>query len=457
MSRSRCRSRSVTRRLFLSGLGLGGAAIPLLNASEAPGQAAGMPRRLVIVVQPNGVIDDKWWPAQVGSSFTLPEMTLPLEPHKADLLMLDGLQLRCFMDDTPRPFGDAEPSVGGSHDNYPALLTGKKLLRFAAFDKMADGPSIDQYVADGLIAQGIRTQFRSLNLGAKTNTGESDQLVFRAADQPVTPENDPRKTFDALFAGRDLGQSELERLRADRKSVLDFTIRELDGFQLNLGTEDRAKVGAHLQAVRELERQLSTGPVSCAAPAESSISDMDFPATIRSQMDLAVAALACDLTRVVVIQMSDHGGTVPTDFLGGQFAEPSESGDFGRTHNTHEIAHHWREEPHLKIGVETFYMEQVAYLIGKLGGVVEGDKRLLDNTAVLYLNNAHDGGAHSSDRLPMLIAGNCGGYFGTGRALAFDKKPHNGVLVAVANAMGVPTQTFGDPQYGGELSELRAV
>ena len=33
--------------------------------------------------------------------------------------------------------------------------------------------------------------------------------------------------------------------------------------------------------------------------------------------------------------------------------------------------------------------------------------------------------------------------------------PHNGLLVGLANAMGAPTDTFGDPQYGGELPGLR--
>lgn len=454
MIRLRRRPPHVSRRLFLSGLGIGGAALPLLNASEAPAQASLSPKRLVIVVQPNGVIDEEWWPAQTGASFTLPQMTAPLEPYKSDLIVLDGLQLKCFMDDEPRPFGGAGPSAGGSHDNYPALLTGKKLLRFAAFDKMADGPSLDQYVADGLVAQGIATQFRSLNLGAKTQTGKSDQLIFRGADQPVTPENDPRATFDSLFAGNNLGESELERLRTDRRSVLDFVTKELEAFQTNLGTEDRAKVQAHLQTIRDLEQQLSGSSVGCTAPIMPG-DDLDFPTTIRAQMDLAVAALACDLTRVVVIQMSDHGGTVPTGFLGGEFAENSPSGDFGNMHNTHEIAHHWREQEHLKIGVERFYMEQVAYLVGRMAGIQEGDQRLLDNSALLYMNNAHDGGAHNSDRMPMLLAGSCGGYFSTGRALKFDKRPHNGVLVALANAMGVETETFGDPQYGGELSELK--
>jgi hypothetical protein len=32
---------------------------------------------------------------------------------------------------------------------------------------------------------------------------------------------------------------------------------------------------------------------------------------------------------------------------------------------------------------------------------------------------------------------------------------NNGILIALANALGVPTETFGNAAYGGELSVLR--
>jgi hypothetical protein len=448
-----------SRRTLLQGLGVSAAALPLLNAS-AP-RAAGLsgPKRFIVLLSPNGVLDDKWWPATPGSTFTFPVMTQSLEPYKADIIVMNGVQMRCFMDDKPRAFGSEAPSTGGSHDNYPAALTGRKLLRFAAFDKMADGPSIDQYIADGLVRNGVNTPFRSLTLGAKTQTGKSDQAIFRASDQPVTPENDPSKVYTQLFAGRTLDTSALDRLRADRKSILDFVGGELTTFGLRMGTEDRRKIDAHLQTVRDLERQLDTMTAAgCAPPAAGTIANAGaiFPDIIKSHIDLAVTAFACDLTRVVSLQMSDHGGTLVFDFLGGAFTQPSASGDFGRIHNTHEIAHHATEEPDLKIGVEQFFMSQVAYLLKALKAVPEGAGTMLDNTVVLYMNHAHNGGAHNSDNLPMLIAGGGGGQFKGGRYLKLANVPHNGVLAAVANAMDVTTATFGDPQYGGELPGLRA-
>ncbi len=47
----------------------------------------------------------------------------------------------------------------------------------------------------------------------------------------------------------------------------------------------------------------------------------------------------------------------------------------------------------------------------------------------------------------MLIAGSCGGRINTGRFLRLNSQSHAGVLVALANAMGVEMSTFGDTRY----------
>lgn len=450
---------ALCRRTFLRSSGASLALLPLLGASETRA-GTGAPRRLIVVVSPNGVLDADWWPSATGTDFTFPAMTQSLEAVKSDVIVMNGVELKNFTSDRPRASGNEAPSAGGSHDNFPALLTGKKMLRFAAFDKTADGPSIDQLIADELGKQGVSTPFRALALGAKTQTGKSDQLIFRGPDQPVTPENDPGKVFNTLFASGALDTSSLDRLKADRRSVLDFVARDLERFGKRLGAEDQAKIAAHLQTVRDIEKQIATlGAAACAAPPAGAVAKAgaDFPTLIKSQMDLAVAAFACDLTRVVSLQLNDHGGTLVFDFLGGEFTQPSKSGDFGKIHNTHEIAHHAGEEPQLKIQVEQFYVSQVAYLIKQLAAVKDvNGASLLDNTAVLYLNNAHNGGAHSSDNLPCLIAGSCGGAFKGGRSLKFTPRVNtNGVFIALANAMGVRVDTFGDPELGGEIPGLR--
>jgi hypothetical protein len=85
---------------------------------------------------------------------------------------------------------------------------------------------------------------------------------------------------------------------------------------------------------------------------------------------------------------------------------------------------------------------------------------MLDNTAVLFANNMGDGGAHSIDNRPWILAGSCGGAFKTGRYLELGRTSHGKLLTSLANAVlaggGLPPiESFGDKRYGGELARLR--
>jgi hypothetical protein len=105
--------------------------------------------------------------------------------------------------------------------------------------------------------------------------------------------------------------------------------------------------------------------------------------------------------------------------------------------------------------IRRWYMEQFAYLLGKLDEIPEGEGTMLDNTVVVLASEIAQGNTHSHTDAPFLLAGSAGGYFQTGRYLAYDAQPHNNLLVSLLNAMGVPATTFGDPNYcTGALSGL---
>ena len=104
-------------------------------------------------------------------------------------------------------------------------------------------------------------------------------------------------------------------------------------------------------------------------------------------------------------------------------------------------------------------MTQFAKLLDQMKAVKEGDRTMLDNSVVLYANHAgSNANVHGPDDLPWILAGSCGGYFKTGQMIQLTetRAPVNRVLVSLCNAMGVPSETFGDADYGGELAQLRA-
>ena len=100
-------------------------------------------------------------------------------------------------------------------------------------------------------------------------------------------------------------------------------------------------------------------------------------------------------------------------------------------------------------------MDQVSYVLGSLKAVSDGAGTMLDNTAFVAMNSMRTGAGKETVGVPAIMAGSCGGYFKTGRSLSLTNTPNNGVLVALGNAMGIPTVTFGETRYGGELTVLK--
>ena len=86
----------------------------------------------------------------------------------------------------------------------------------------------------------------------------------------------------------------------------------------------------------------------------------------------------------------------------------------------------------------------------------EGSGTMLDNVLLMWGNQLGRGNSHSLNDAPFILLGQAGGYFKTGRFLRYQgKAPHNNLLVSIMNAMGVPDQTFGQPDWcTGPLKEL---
>jgi len=68
--------------------------------------------------------------------------------------------------------------------------------------------------------------------------------------------------------------------------------------------------------------------------------------------------------------------------------------------------------------IDKYYAQLFAYFVGRLDSVGEGTgKTVLDNTATVWFQEMSDGNSHNLNNLPILQAGNCGGYFKTGQAV----------------------------------------
>ena len=440
------------RRQLLRGGLAATAAVPLLNADRVWGQgASAAPRRLVIFYTPNGTIGPHWRPVGTETNFTFGRILKPLEPYKAKLLPLAGVNMAL-----------ADSGFGSHHTRgIGGLLTGRPILS-GTFESAgpptagwAAGISIDQHIAKTLNPP---TPWKTLELGVQVIDAEvRGRISYLGPNQPVPPMESPYDVFDRLFAAAAPtptpgAPTEMDRLRARRKTVLDLVGAEITAVRGRVGTEDRLKLDAHLQAVQDIGRRLvtpvggGTGGAACTGPTVGARMDVkaaaNMPAIGKLQMDIAASALACDLTRIVTLQWTHAESNQTFPWLGiNEFHHVmSHAGDGDAT----------AQENLTKINV--WYAEQLAYFLGKLSSYVEGDRTLLDNTAVVWCNEVGKGNNHAHRDLPFLIAGSCGGHFRTGRFVDYMAggaagRPHNDLLIALGQAMGTTDTTFGDPAH----------
>ena len=129
------------RRTFLRGLGTT-LALPLLGSMiPAATKTSAAPVRLGFVYVPNGIIMPDWKPAEEGSAYAFTRILKPLEPYRADVLVLSGLAHNNAND-----LGDGP----GDHARAAAcFLTGVHAKKTAGAD-IRNGVSADQLAAQAL-------------------------------------------------------------------------------------------------------------------------------------------------------------------------------------------------------------------------------------------------------------------------------------------------------------------
>jgi hypothetical protein len=428
-----------SRRRFLRGLGVAipAAALPVLRSS--PLLAATPPVRLVVLFTPNGTILDRFWPTGTASNWTIPTGGIlePLAKWKPKMNVLFGLHYK-----------SADSGPGAAHQKGPvACLTGGHALNGNmnggnnSPSGYADRISVDQYIAN---KWGNVTRLRTVEAGVSVSpSGNRHAISYLGPNQPVFPEADPAKLYARVFgnlaapaAGNSAPDPAVTQLLAERKSVLDFVSGDLTRLSARLPGEERVRLQRHLDSLRDLERQLSPTMASGMGCAPASASGGDYPAVTKAQLDNVFQTVACDQSRLVHLIWNGETSQQTFPWLG-----------INDPHHTMSHVGDGDKGTHDKLTkVNTWYAEQVAYLVAKMDGVVEANgKTMLDNSLVIWTNGLGKGNTHTRNDIPYVLLGSAGGYLATGRYLQFNNA-HNDLLVSILNAMGLRDEkTFGDP------------
>lgn len=480
------------RRAFLRGIGGTALALPLLEythghvwgtAKAAQNDAT---RRFITVFTHGGTIsnmekggrtdgngalqgNDWWRPADASSeTLALGPIHEPLQPWVDRLLVLEGI-------DNGAAIAQDQYGRGGHGISNVTALTAADLT-LNGDDEIAQGPSIDQVVAERLAAK-QPVPFDRIHL--RVHGHQYGSPYFRAAGQRVSGESSPQMAFDTLFAGVSSGQPdpEIVALNAKRTSVLVGLQEGYAEFRGRVSNRDLHVIDAHLEHLNSLEQQLAD-PIVCSVPEGIDVDDGPGDVVGSLHAQIIVAAIRCGLTNVANLEISD----ILTPWTPNANLRDNLSIGLDIGHALHHLArdvgpagpHADQLDDWLQYTLENrqWRMGLIAEILEGLDDptYLEGDRTILDNSLLLSTSEFSNGSQHVALNMPVLMAGSAGGYFQTGRfvnynaaaagnpdTLDYDTQESNhNLFTSILQAFGEPDTHFGngDANHQGPLPNL---
>ena len=420
-----------SRRTMLRGLGVS-MALPWMESSRVWGdeskaakEASTAPTRMAILFSGCGFHKQEWWAKGEGDALELGKVLAPLNDFRDQLTFIRGLY-------------NAEALKGNIHSSQTGnLLSGAPL---SSGGTIRSGTSVDQGVAQQI---GHRTKLPSLVLGcekANPSVHKNYSMLYSSHiswSSPTTPtplEVYPALAFDQLF--KDSAQ------RGD-KSVLDAVLADASDFRRNISRLDQQKLDEYLNSVREVEQRIAragnrgelqgwrptlTKP-NIPRPADGY--PQDIVEHMRLMSDILVLAFQTDTTRVCTLKLNNDHGTLRFPHLGVDYM-------------IHHLLSHSDTDDWLK--VNQFFLEQMAYIAGRLDAIQEGERTALDNS-MLMLCSSMMTGHHDASQLPVVMLGRAGGQIQGGQNLDYSGQSDRQMCrlyLSMMDKMGIKLGQFGD-------------
>src|SRR4051812_26674374 len=221
----------ISRRSVLAGLsGAAAAAMsPFVPITERRANAAGLPKRLFLVYYSGGAVISQDWPVGGETDFTFPSLVEFFTPFKNQMIILRNL--RRGMDGS---HGSHQGGTGG-------VWSGQRTLAASGTGPWMTGPSIDQIIINKVKQP---TQFPTIALDVQLEEGFNlrSRTRFDQTGTFVPGEQDPAAAFDRIFTDGIVSISSdpklAERLRNERRSVLDLVNDDLAKLSTRVGGQD---------------------------------------------------------------------------------------------------------------------------------------------------------------------------------------------------------------------------
>ena len=452
---------SLDRRTFLRGMGAM-VALPYLDAMQPLGRfgamkaAAADPTRMLFMemvhgaagCSPFGLTENLWAPAVTGGGFDLSATSLsPLQPWRKYLSIISNTDVRMAE-------AYKAEEIGGDHFRSSAVfLTQSHPTQTEGSDIYA-GTSIDQLYAHRF---GQATPIPSMQLCIEPldraggcaygySCMYTDSISWASPTEPLPMIRDPRVAFEQLFG---VGGTPAERAARTKStgSVLDWITARVGQLQRELGTADRARMDQYLDNIREIERRIqrveqrnSSGEARELAGSPTGVPD-SFDEHVKIMFDLQVLALQSDMTRVFSFKM-------------GRDASSRVYPDSGIATGFHPASHHGNNPARVKefAEINKYHVSLLPYLLNKLSTTMDGEKSLLEKTAIVYGSPMSDSNTHNHRRAPLIVlSGDRNKFAGNIHVKAPDGTPMANAMLSLMHRVGMDdVSAFGDST--GELT-----
>lgn len=420
---SKINKNNLARRSFIRAAGVA-LALPWLESiagSDALAQDATQrnvkPRRFLGICNNLGLLPEEFFPKEAGRDYLPSPYLSLLQKHREDYTVFSGV---------------SHPNVDGGHPSDISFLTAAPHPASSSF---RNSISLDQHIAEHI---GNQTRFPSLTLAV--NSG-SRSLSWTGTGVAIPPEESVSALFKQLFLQGNAAEVETQISKLDTgRSILDAIADQTKDLERRANNHDRGRLEQYFSSVRDLESRLlaarqwesKTKPKIEAEPPTDPTNPAQYMSKVRLMYESVKLAFQTDSTRSVTLMLNSVGTPV-VEIPGKTISD-----------GYHNLSHHGKSAEklaQLRV-IDLEHMKLLDQLLADLKSVKEEDDSLLDRSMILYGSNLGDANAHSTNNMPILLAG---GGFKHGQHLVFDHQqnyPLPNLFVSILQRMGIEQEKF---------------
>jgi len=383
--------------------------------------SAGGPKRIVFFLQNQGFDPKTCIPTNMLNSGSLAKAILPepiaaLNPFKEKLHIINGLHGKHTSPAHSAFFG-ALGGYRGSGGVPPSASTIdyelSKVLPQTLLPHLCIGmDSLDNMKAKPTVA----------NLSA------------RGAGKPIFMHSNPNHLYQLLYGGISKGEirNQHEAHSAMLSRIEEFATQKGS----NLPPSDQGRYREFTQGfndmngLRERLGEASDHLQKFAPTVDQRYTDPVFETDWHDSLDLGISALKSGTTSVLTI--GSGRGEIFGSWKG-----------LGVEKQGHNLGHMEQAGNPIWDKIRQYNTSMLVKLIEELESVPEGSGTMMDNTLIVYTSNNADKQHTKGETWPVMLLGNCGGAFKSGRFTQLDgTRPINALYSSLLRSTGVNVDRF---------------